>query len=81
MRINPFTTRSPATGTPLSVSFDAAPEGTERAVDKTMQALAHATPWLDPADIAPDKPLNGVAIHWMSDVTLSLCDALIEETT
>jgi hypothetical protein len=28
----------------------------------------------------PDKPLNGVAIHWMSEGTLSLEDALNEET-
>lgn len=48
-------------GAPWSDSFDAAPEETARAVEAAMLALAHATPWLDLADIAPDKLPEGRA--------------------
>ena len=51
-------------GAPWSESFAAAPEGTARAVEAGLVALAHATPSLDPSDVvADDLPAGRARSH------------------
>lgn len=61
-------------GSPWSDSFAAAPDETARAVEAGLLTVAHATPRLEPSDLAPERLPEGRARSHLSALQNLWCD-------